>query len=124
MGRRQRHREKGPGEPANNWSWWEAEFRVEPSGIGLDFWNSYAQHLDRAVAAGCDAFRLSVEWARCVDRAGFGVDGQAEPARDGDRRGQSPEIPCRSGAGLPVRARDDQPLAPGERREAILGTVR
>ena len=60
----------GPGEPANNWSWWEAEFRVEPSGIGLDFWNSYAQHLDRAVAAGCDAFRLSVEWARCEPRDG------------------------------------------------------
>lgn len=55
----------GPGEPANNWSWWEAAGRVEPSGIALDFWNRYEQHLDRAAAAGCDAFRLSVEWARC-----------------------------------------------------------
>src|SRR5512142_2390753 len=55
----------GPGEPSNNWSWWEAEGRVEPSGIALDFWNTYEQHLDRAVAAGCDAFRMSIEWARC-----------------------------------------------------------
>lgn len=54
----------GPGEPANNWYSWEAEGRVEPSGIALDFWRRYDTHLDRAAAAGCDAFRLSVEWAR------------------------------------------------------------
>jgi len=54
----------GPGEPANNWRDWEQAGRVEPSGIALDFWNRYEDHLDRAVAAGCDAFRLSVEWAR------------------------------------------------------------
>ncbi|MFN2608043.1 MAG: family 1 glycosylhydrolase [Acidimicrobiales bacterium] len=55
----------GPGEPANNWLAWERTGRVEPSGIALDFWNRWPEHLDRAVAAGCDAFRLSVEWARC-----------------------------------------------------------
>lgn len=55
----------GPGEPANNWSWWEAEGRVEPSGIALDFWNDFERHLDRARDAGCDAFRMSIEWARC-----------------------------------------------------------
>lgn len=60
----------GPGQPANNWSWWEAAGRVEPSGIALDFWNKYERHLDRAVDVGCDAFRLSIEWARCEPFAG------------------------------------------------------
>lgn len=55
----------GPGQPANNWSWWEAEGRVEASGAALDFWGRFEEHLDRAVTAGCDAVRLSVEWARC-----------------------------------------------------------
>ena len=55
----------GPGEPRNNWARWEDEGRVEPSGIALDFWNRYEEQLDRAVAAGCDGFRLSIEWARC-----------------------------------------------------------
>ena len=31
----------GPGEPANNWVWWEREGRVEPSWIAVDFWNRY-----------------------------------------------------------------------------------
>ncbi len=55
----------GPGEPANDWRQWERSGRVEPSGAALSFWTRYEDHLDRAVAAGCDAFRLSVEWARC-----------------------------------------------------------
>jgi beta-glucosidase len=65
----------GPGEPANNWRDWERAGRVEPSGIALDFWNRYEEHLDRAAAAGCDAFRLSVEWARCEP-----VEGQVDDA--------------------------------------------
>ncbi|GAC1590575.1 MAG: family 1 glycosylhydrolase [Acidimicrobiales bacterium] len=60
----------GPGEPANNWAGWERAGRVEPSGIALDFWNDYEHHLDRAAAAGCDAYRLSVEWARCEPEPG------------------------------------------------------
>lgn len=60
----------GPGEPANNWSWWEAEGRVEPSGIALDFWNRHDQALDKAQQLGCDAFRLSIEWTRCEPREG------------------------------------------------------
>jgi beta-glucosidase len=60
----------GPGEPANNWGRWERDGRVEPSGIALDFWNRYEEHLDRAAAAGCDAFRLSIEWARCEPAEG------------------------------------------------------
>jgi len=54
----------GPGEPANNWVRWEQAGRVEPSGVAVDFWNRFEEHLDRARAMGCDAFRLSVEWAR------------------------------------------------------------
>lgn len=55
----------GPAQPANNWAAWEASGRVERSGVALDFWRDWEHQLDRAVAAGCDAFRLSVEWARC-----------------------------------------------------------
>ena len=55
----------GPGEPANDWLEWERSGRVEPSGSAVSFWDRYEDHLDRVVAAGCDAFRLSVEWARC-----------------------------------------------------------
>ena len=60
----------GPGEPANNWSWWEAEGRVEPSGLALDFWNRFDHALDRAQELGVDAFRMSIEWARCEPRDG------------------------------------------------------
>jgi beta-glucosidase len=60
----------GVGEPANNWADWERSGRVEPSGISLDFWNRAEEQLDRAVAAGCDAFRLSVEWARAEPAEG------------------------------------------------------
>lgn len=55
----------GRDEPRNNWFGFEAEGRVEPSGTTLDFWNRYEAQLDRAVAAGCNAFRFSLEWARC-----------------------------------------------------------
>jgi beta-glucosidase/6-phospho-beta-glucosidase/beta-galactosidase len=60
----------GPGEPANDWLEWERSGRVEPSGVALSFWDRYEDHLDRAVDAGCDAFRLSVEWARCEPAEG------------------------------------------------------
>jgi len=66
----------GPGEPANNWSWWEAAGRVEPSGIALDFWNQHDRVLDKAAEVGCDAFRLSIEWTRCEPRDGE-VDDEA-----------------------------------------------
>lgn len=60
----------GPGEPRNNWYGWERDGRVEPSGLAVDFWTDAEHHLDRAVAAGCDGFRLSVEWARCEPTEG------------------------------------------------------
>ena len=66
----------GPGEAANNWYAWEAQGRIEPSGLALDFWNRYEYHLDRAVSAGCDGFRMSVEWARCEPADGH-IDGDA-----------------------------------------------
>ena len=59
-----------PGQPANNWLDWERSGRVAPAGRALDFWNRYEEFLDRAAAAGCTAFRLSVEWARCEPEAG------------------------------------------------------
>lgn len=55
----------GPGEVRNNWYRFESTGRVAPSGIALDFWNDYETHLDHAVAAGVNAFRFSLEWARC-----------------------------------------------------------
>ena len=60
----------GPGQPANDWLDWERSRRVASSGDALSFWDRYEDHLDRAVAAGCDAFRLSVEWARCEPTEG------------------------------------------------------
>jgi len=66
----------GSGEPANNWLWWERSGRVEPSGLACDFWNRPEEALDRAASIGCDAFRLSVEWAR-VEPADGEVDERA-----------------------------------------------
>ncbi len=54
----------GHGEPHNNWAGWEDIGRVARSGRACDFWRHPEEALDRAVAIGCNAFRLSVEWAR------------------------------------------------------------
>jgi beta-glucosidase/6-phospho-beta-glucosidase/beta-galactosidase len=43
---------------------------VEPSGNAIDFWERYPEHLERAAAAGCDAIRIGVEWARCEPEEG------------------------------------------------------
>ena len=59
----------GAGEPGNNWLNWERSGRVERSGIACDFWEHPEAALDRASAIGCNAFRLSVEWARLRTRA-------------------------------------------------------
>ncbi len=60
----------GEGEPHNNWAGWEATGRVERSGLACDFWRHPDEALDRAAAMGCNAFRLSVEWARLEPRPG------------------------------------------------------
>ncbi len=86
----------GPGEPRNNWYQWEKSGRVEPSGVALDFWNRYEEQLDRAVEAGCDAFRLSVEWARCEPQPGDldedAFDRYAEILEGCHRRGLQPLV--------------------------------
>jgi beta-glucosidase/6-phospho-beta-glucosidase/beta-galactosidase len=72
----------GPGEPRNNWYRWERSGRVEPSGAAIGFWDRHDELLDLAVDAGCDSFRLSVEWARTEPEDGT-VD---RAALDGYRR--------------------------------------
>ena len=54
----------GPGQPANNWVWWERVGRVERSGVACNFWAEPEVALDRAAGLGVNTFRLSVEWAR------------------------------------------------------------
>jgi len=53
-----------PGQPANNWVDWERSGQVEPSGAACGFWHEPEQALDRAAGLGCNAFGLSLEWAR------------------------------------------------------------
>jgi len=60
----------GDGEPHNNWAGWEDCGRVARSGPACDFWRRPEEALDRAAAIGCNAFRLSVEWARLEPRPG------------------------------------------------------
>lgn len=60
----------GPGEPVNNWHWWELTGRVEPSGVACDFWRSPEPALERAARLGCNAFRLSIEWTRLEPQEG------------------------------------------------------
>jgi beta-glucosidase len=66
----------GEGEPHNNWAAWEACGRVARSGAACDFWRRPEEALDRAAAIGCNAFRLSVEWAR-LEPAPDAPDGAA-----------------------------------------------
>ncbi|HEY1831187.1 MAG TPA: family 1 glycosylhydrolase [Acidimicrobiales bacterium] len=58
----------GPDEPRNNWAGFEDMGRIERSGLACDFWRHPEEALDRAAALGCNAFRLSVEWARLEPR--------------------------------------------------------
>ncbi len=58
----------GDGQPHNNWSGWEDVGRVARSGAACDFWRRPEEALERAAAIGCNAFRLSVEWARLEPR--------------------------------------------------------
>ncbi len=60
----------GPDEPHNNWAGWEDIGRAARSGVACDFWRHPEEALDRAAGIGCNAFRLSVEWARLEPRPG------------------------------------------------------
>jgi beta-glucosidase len=66
----------GEGEPWNNWRRWDADGSVEQCGEALRFWKEPELLLDRAAAIGCNAFRLSLEWARIQPTAGR-LDAQA-----------------------------------------------
>jgi beta-glucosidase len=54
----------GPGEPANQWGFWERAGKVRVVGRGGEFWRRPEQWLDLAASAGCEVFGLTVEWAR------------------------------------------------------------
>jgi len=60
----------GPGQPANNWWDWERNGHAEPSGIATESWTRYEEDFDAVAALGCDAYNLSIEWARVRPRAG------------------------------------------------------
>ena len=71
----------GDGEPHNNWAAWEGAGRAARSGLACDFWRHPEEALDRAASIGCNAFRLSVEWARLEPRPGAYDDGRARALR-------------------------------------------
>lgn len=54
----------GHAEPKNNFFDWEDTGKVERSGVATNFWTDPWSHLDRATAMACNAYRLSIEWAR------------------------------------------------------------
>src|ERR1700722_14446700 len=68
----------GDGEPQNNWSAWEGAGRAARSGLACDFCVPPGEGLDRAAAIGCNAFRLSVEWARLEPQPGAFDDAALE----------------------------------------------
>lgn len=86
----------GEGEPANNWFEWDRSGRVEKCGDGLRFWTRPGELLDLTTALGCDAFRLSLEWARIEpERAswnGAAVARYAEIIGDCHTRGLTPYV--------------------------------
>lgn len=65
----------GSGDPQNNWFAWERAQMAPPS-LRCDLWDRPGHVLDLAQAAGCQAFVISVEWARVEPEAGK-VDHQA-----------------------------------------------
>ena len=70
----------GPGEPLNNWAGWDASGGIERCGDALRFWTQPGELLGRAADLGCNAFRMSIEWAR-VQPSTTRATG-AEPAWD------------------------------------------
>ena len=56
--------------PDNNWASWEASGRVQTSLAACDFWERPELLLDAAAAAGANAFRMSLEWARVQPEPG------------------------------------------------------
>ena len=65
----------GPGQPANNWCWWEAEGRAPRRLEAEEPWTRLHRQLAAAAEMGADTVRLSIEWARCEP-----FDGQLDMA--------------------------------------------
>ncbi len=108
----------GPGEPADNWVAWEQVGRVEPSGMGVGFWDRPEELLDRAAGLGCNSFRLGVEWARVFpDQGGpdqAALDRYAEIATGCRDRGMEPLVTLHhfthpAGLGVDFWLRPDAP---------------
>lgn len=59
-------------EPKNNFYDWEDRSKVETSGQATNFWGDPWSHLDRAAAMSCNAYRLSIDWARIQPSAATG----------------------------------------------------
>ncbi|HET9731558.1 MAG TPA: family 1 glycosylhydrolase [Acidimicrobiales bacterium] len=85
-----------PGGPANNWARWERSGRAQRSGAAVGFWDRYEEHMGKAAELGCDAFRFSVEWARCEPEPGRYDRGAlaryADMARTARRLGLQPLV--------------------------------
>lgn len=64
-----------PGQPAHNWCWWEVEGRSPRRPPSGGFWQNWDASVAQAAAAGFDAVRVSVEWARCEP-----LDGEPDEA--------------------------------------------
>lgn len=54
----------GPGEPRNSWWDWEDNGHVVPSGIATQSWTRHEEDFDLVAALGCNAYNVSIEWAR------------------------------------------------------------
>ena len=115
-GSRSKGGQNGPGEPPTTGSTGSPRAGSSRSGIAVDFWNRYEEHLDRVAAMGCDAFRLSVEWSRCEP-----ADGQVDDDAI-ERYRRDPHRLPRSG---PRTAGHPPPLHPPAlaRRRLLAGPV-
>ncbi len=86
----------GPGQPANNWVWWERRGLAPPVGTAGRFWREPEKTLDQAVATGCRWIALSVEWARIAPAPGVTEHGALDQYRrilEGCReRGLEPHV--------------------------------
>jgi beta-glucosidase len=53
-----------PGQPQNNWSKWEHQGKVMPTGNAAAFWTRYQDDFKTCQNLGLNAFRLGIEWTR------------------------------------------------------------
>lgn len=70
----------GTGQPQNNWSIWEQQGKVMPTGTATEFWNRYEQDFQTCQRLGLNSFRLGLEWTRI--QPSTGVEPAPAPAFD------------------------------------------